>query len=255
MINYPIKFNGNNISELSGVFVYDYNATELPERDINIHKLARRSKSVITSAEYTQKAISVFMRVESGSRDNTEDTMTMIKGLLQPQNGSLVLEHSGIEVVYTATMNEFNIEWKGRSAYVELVFVASTPIARGVNDNILANLTVTTQTGSVTFTVGGSAQSEPIINVVLNSVTGGTGASINLYNALNNQGITLSRDFVSGDIIEIDSSEMTVLHNGAEIDFTGAFPVFGVGAQQLAYSDTFTARSASIAMTAPTMIV
>lgn len=252
---YPVTFNGNELHSVADVFIYDYNAVSLPSRDINIHKLARRSKSVITSSEYTDKTITVYMRVNSGSRADTENTTTMLKGLLQPQNGKLVVEQSGIEVSYTATMNEFNISWHGKSAYVQLGFIASTPIGTGVDINVLANMTATTQGESVTFLVGGSAITEPRINVVLNSVTGGSGGSINLYNALNNQGITISRNFTAGDILEVDSAEMVVLHNGAEVDFVGAFPVFGVGSQQLAYSDTFTTRNASISMTAPTMVV
>lgn len=255
MTKYPIKFNGNSISDIADVFVYNYNATNLPNRDINIYKLARRSKSIITSSEYTDKTITIYLRVNSGSRADTEATTTMVKGLLQAQNGKLELQQSGIDVSYTATMNEFNISWVGKSAYVELVFIASTPIATGVDVDVLANMTVTTQGDSITFTVAGSAPSEPRINLLINSVTGGSGGVINLYNAMNSQGITITRNFTAGDILEVDSAEMVVQHNGVEVDFAGTFPVFPPGVQQLAYTDTFSARNVSVSMTAPTMIV
>lgn len=255
MQSYEVSFNDNRINEVPGVWLYNYNATDLPTRDINLHKLARRSLSIITSSEYSQKSIPVMMKVCSGNRQETEATLTQVKGLLQPQNGSLEVIQSGILVRYTATMNEFNIEWDGSNAYVQIVFIASTPIATAVEDELVATMNVTTTTGNITFTVGGSYVAEPFISVVINSVTGGTGQSISLFNALNNQGITITQDFVAGDIIEIDSAQMQVLRNGGEIDFEGIFPTFSPGSQQLGYSDTFTARNVDVTVRANERIV
>ena len=104
MQSYSVKFNQNDISQVPGVWLYNYDATTLPERDIKMHKIARRSLSIITSAEYSQKSITVFMRVCSGSRQDTEEALTQIKGQLQPQNGTLEVEQSGELYQYTATM-------------------------------------------------------------------------------------------------------------------------------------------------------
>ena len=62
---YPVTFNGNELHSVADVFIYDYNAVSLPSRDINMHKLARRSKSVITSSEYTDKTITVYCNTEN----------------------------------------------------------------------------------------------------------------------------------------------------------------------------------------------
>lgn len=248
--SYQVEFNGNAINEVPGVWLYNYNATNLPERDINIHKLARRSLSVITSSEYTQKTVSVFAWVCSGGRELTEETITIIKGLLQAQNGTLKLRQSGIEVEYIATMNEFNIEWDDFNAYIEIVFIASTPIASGSEtDSLVALSGVTSSSASATFLVAGSYIAEPLITVVISSVTGGTGGSINLFNGRNNQGITITNNFVNGDVITVDSTRYIVQVNGISVDFTGIFPTFAPAQQQLSYSDTFTTRNISITMT------
>ena len=254
MKSYAVKFNGNEISTVPGVWLYNYNATDLPQRDIKIHKLARRSLSIITSSEYTQKAIPVMMRVCSGGRQDTEATLTAIKGLLQPQNGELVVEQSGEDFKYTATMNEFNIEWVGSSAYVVIVFVASTPIAESISRNVLTtfNITVPSITGG--FTVGGSYLAEPIISLVVNSVTGGTG-SMSIFNASTNQGITLTGTFTAGAQIEINSEDYTVTLNGSNIDFEGLFPTFPPGAQRIGYTDTFSTRNIDISVAANTKVV
>ena len=246
MQEYNVIFNSNNLAQVNGVWLYNYTATDLPQRDIKIHKLARRSLSIITSSEYTQKAIPVLMRVCSGGRQDTEATLTEVKGLLQAQNGTLEIEQSGIEVKYTATMNEFDIEWDRSTAYVTIIFLASTPIATASELTNLANLGVTTPSASTSFTVGGSYLAEPYITITINSVTGGTGQSLSVFNGSTNQGITITGNFANSDIIEIDSRELVVTHNGANIDFDGLFPTFPPGAQTLGYTDTFSTRNIDI---------
>ena len=254
MKSYSVSFNSNDISDIPGVWLYNYDATTLPERDIKIHKIARRSLSIITSAEYSQKSIPVFMRVCSGSRQDTEATLTEIKGLLQPQNGALEVEQSGEQYQYTATMNEFNIEWDGSYAYVTIVFIASTPVAESVGTNTLFNFSTTLSSDGSSFIVGGSYIAEPIINVVYSAVTGGTG-SMSVFNASTNQGIVISGNFTNGTIVEIDSSAYTVLVNGISTDFEGLFPVFPPGSQRVGYSDTFSTRTVTLSGTANTRTV
>ena len=249
MDDYKVIFNSNNLGEVEGVWLYYYNATDLPDKDINIHKLARRSLSIVTSAEYTQKTIPVMMRVCSGSRQATEATITRIKGLIQPQNGELIVHQSGEDFKYTATMNEFNIEWVGTSAYVEIVFIASTPIAEAVDTDIMTYFNTTLASDGSSFIVNGSYIAEPIINVTINSVTGGTGSSVSIFNASTNQGITVTGDFTAGSQLEIDCSQYTVRLNGANMDFEGLFPTFPPGAQRIGYSDTFTTRDVDVTVT------
>lgn len=249
MDDYKVIFNSNNLGEVEGVWLYYYNATDLPDRDINIHKLARRSLSIVTSAEYTQKTIPVMMRVCSGGRQATEETITRIKGLIQPQNGELIVYQSGEDFKYTATMNEFNIEWVGTSAYVVIVFIASTPIAEAVDTDIMTNFNTELASDGSSFIVTGSYIAEPVINVTINSVTGGTGEAVSIFNASTNQGITITGDFTAGSQLEIDCSQYTARLNGVNMDFEGLFPTFPPGSQRIGYSDTFTTRDVDVTVT------
>jgi len=250
MEQYQVFFNGNALHDIPGVDLYNYDFTTLPDRDIKIYKLARRSLSIVTSSEYTQKSIPVWMDICSGDRQDTEATVTAVKALLQPQNGEVKVLQSGVEVVYTATMNEFNIEWNGSHAYCQIIFLASTPVGTNTAETQGVNMVgATTASASQTFTVGGSFIVEPLITIVINSVTGGTGESISLFNAKNNQGITIEGDFADGDIITVDSKNYSVQQNGVVLDFTGLFPTFQPGAQQLVYVDTFTTRNVDIVAT------
>lgn len=245
MQNYEVIFNSNDLSDVPGVWLYNYDATTLPTREINIHKLARRSLSIVTSAEYSQKAIPVMMKVCSGSRQDTEETLTDIKGLLQPQNGDLEIMQSNRLMRYTATMNEFNIEWDGSNAWVQIIFIASTPVAEGAEKEPLVSFSTSLSSDGASFIVDGSYIAEPRITVTISAVTGGTG-SFSIFNASTNQGITISGTFTAGAIIEIDSSNYTVLVNGISTDFVGLFPVFPPGSQRIGYSDTFSTRTVTV---------
>lgn len=244
---YQVSFEGNRIDLVPGVDLYNHDFTTLPNRDIKIYKLARRSLSIITSSEYTDKTIRVWADVCSGTRQDTEATLADVKALLQAQNGSLNVLQANLEVRYTATMNEFNVEWNASNAYVEIVFIASDPIGTATSSTTLFSLSaVTTSSASATFNVDGSYLAEPLINLVFNSVTGGTGGSVNLFNGRTGQGITITGNFATGSILSIDSLNYTATLNGQNIDFEGLFPSFPAGTQQFGYSDTFTTRNVDI---------
>lgn len=247
---YQVEFEGNRLDLVSGVNLYNYDFTMLPTRDIKIHKLARRSLSIITSSEYSQKSIPLWADICSGDRQDTEATITQLKALIQAQNGSLRVLESGQEVEYTATLNEFNIEWNGQHAYCTIVFIASDPLGRVLQDNELANIVgVTVPSITQTINVAGSYTAEPVISVSISSVTGATPGTINVYNSRTNQGITVEANYTDGDILVIDCLNYTVQINGANHDFEGIFPTFPPGAQQIGYSDTFSTRNVNISAT------
>lgn len=253
---YQVAFEGNRLDLVAGVNLYNYDFTKLPTRDIKIYKLARRSKSIITSSEFTQKDIPVYMDVCSGGRQETEETVTYLKSLVQAQNGVMTVLEGGDEVQYIATLNEFNIEWNGPNAYCSLVFLASDPIGFLTTPQVLFQINaITTAYASATFNVDGSALAEPVTNIVISAVTGGTGKDVTLYNARTNQGITITGNFNSGDIISIDSRNLTITVNGVNKDFTGIFPTFQPGVQQVAYTDSFTTRTVNIAATNNTRLL
>ena len=156
-----VSFNGNDLSLIDGADLYNHNFNRLPSRDIRIHKLARESLSIITSAEYTQKELTVWLDICKGSREATEMALEQLKAILQGQNGELRVRQAGTLYKYTATMNELSIEWDGYNAYVTISFIASTPIGESVDSLPLFNFTLTSQYANTPFIVAGSFNSKP----------------------------------------------------------------------------------------------
>lgn len=242
---YSVIINGTDISKLTGVDLYNHNFHELPEREIKIYKLARESLSVVTSAEYTKKEITVFMDVCGGSRSDTEELITKIKAISSVYNSELKVKIGGIWYRYIATLNEFSTKFNGIGAELALSFIASTPVGTSIDDFTMFSISGITSTYATnTFMVDGSMEAQPTITVTMTSVSGS--GSFTIVNGRNGQGITINTPVVSGDIIEINSAEKIVTKNGSPIDFIGVFPVFGAGEQQVQYSDTFTTRQVTV---------
>lgn len=247
MDSYSVSFNGNDLSILPGIDLYNHEFNRLPTREVRIFKVARRNLSIITSSEYSQKEITVQLEVCSESRSGTEDLLTTLKALVQTQNAPLVVSQGGTDVEYTATMNEFNIEWDSYKAYVTIVFIASNPIGQEQQTQTLFNITGNTLARVTnTFTAQGSASAFPVISITVNTVTGGTAKQILVENARTGQGIRINETFANGDVIIIDSENLQVTKNGVQIDFSGMFPVWASGSQQVVYGDTFTTRDVDI---------
>lgn len=246
-MSYSVRFAGNDLSVVGGVDLYNHEFNTLPQRDIKINKLARRDLSIITSSEYTSKNIPIWMEVCSGSRADTEDSLTFIKSLVQLQNGVLEVSQGGEDIKYTATMNEFNIEWNGPRALVNIVFLASDPVGKQSASETLVSITgITTAASSASMTVEGSATAYPVITVTINSITGGTTKQVTIANGSTNQGITIERTWTAADILIIDSENMEVTVNGTVVDFTGKFPEWVAGSGQITYLDTFTTRNVDL---------
>lgn len=249
-INYDVWFGGNNLNSIVGVEIYNHNFNDLPSRDIKIAKIARRDKSIITSSEYSSKLITVDLDVFTGTRAGAEGVIMTLKGILQPQNAILSVLQDGNNTEYIATMNEFNIEWVGVRAVIQVTFIASDPIGKGTSDVTLLDDNTTTATKDFSVNVDGSATAYPTFRVTVNAVTGGTtNKSITIKNGLTNQGITVTGDWANGDVLSINSDELIITLNNVVVDFTGMLPILPVGSGQVSYVDDFTTRDVDLVVT------
>lgn len=245
-----VYFSGNDLSLVVGAYIIDHDFNKLPERIVAINKLARSNKSVVTSAEYSAKEVSVIFHLYGCDRDEAEEALVALKGQLRTVNGDLVVKQASIDTTYSdATLNEISYEWFSNKIILTLVFIVADPIGYEDSNTVLLNTTITASTASNAVSNAGSFDAEPIINITVTTVTGGTDQSLSVTNEETGQGITLTRTWANGDTVEVNSDAKTVVINGASSDFTGQFPVFPPGTGSLGYSDTFTTRSVNLSVT------
>lgn len=250
MTDDQVYFAGNDLSILVGAALTDHDFNNLPNRVLSLHKLARANKSVLTSAEYSSKEATVNFIIKGCDRGESEAVMERLKSYLRPINSPLIVSQAEREITFDdATLNEVNYRWVSNKLVVTLVFVIADPVGHEDTNTILLNVTVTTSTSSNAVDNDGSFDSEPIINVLVTTVTGGTAQSMSIKNEETGQGITMTRTWANSDTVEIDSSDKTITINGAISDYTGQFPTFPPGNGSLGYSDTFSTRSVGLTAT------
>jgi hypothetical protein len=241
--NNEIYFNDFDLSSLNLLTIYNWEATNLPNRDIKINKLARNNKSIITSAEYYQKEILVFGRIDYSNRELGEAVLEQLKSLVAPANGSLKLNQNGTFIKWVATLQGVTLDRVDRYQTFVLSFLCSDPIGIGVDDIEWFAQTFTTSPVTIDESVYGSFQMEPLITLMITAVTGGTAASIIVRNDNTHEGITITEDYVANDIVTIDCFNKIVMINGVRVDYSGKFPVFANYENVISYQDTFATRS------------
>lgn len=244
---YKVIFNGNDINSLPFARVNYKDIGNSPERQINIYKIARADRSVVTSAEYSQKPLLIYLDVKGCTRSEAEEYISDLKALLQAPNGTLETLYAGKMVQYTATLNRVSTTWHLYTGEIVLEFIASDPIAKTVAAESLVSFSTTASTFAASLNVDGSFNARPVI--VLAFSAGSGAGSVTVENSVTSQGITFTGNFTAGTIVEIDSENYALTVNGVNTDFSGIFPVFAPGSQQIRYSDTLSSRNVTLTAT------
>lgn len=245
-----VYFGGNDLDTVVGAALIDHNFNNLPNRQLNIYKLARANKSILTSAEYAHKEVTVNFHLRGCDRGETETVMEELKAFLRIINQPLIVRQADKDITYNdATLNEINYEWYSNKIILTLVFMVADPIGYEDSDTTMLVTSITSSTSSNAISNDGSFDANPVINVLLNTVTGGTDQSMSIKNEETGQGITLTRTWANSDTVEIDTENKTVIINGTNSDFSGQFPTFPPGTGSLGYTDTFTTRSVDLTVT------
>lgn len=251
MYNTSLIFDGFDISTISGFSVFDYNANNLPTRDFKTFKLARQNRSVTTTADYSIKSIPVFGIIKDCTRESAEETLAAVREKLQGVNKILQAPQYNRNIQYRdTTLSSMTETFIANNMSVVMLFTASDPIGIDtVTQDLIdpgdQNTTVSPTSYSMTFE-GSAPNQAPIITITVNSVTDGTAESIELLNVVTGAKLTVTRDWVNGDVLVVDTFDSQVTLNGIAVFYTGRIPLFQAGAQTLRYSDTFTARDVDV---------
>lgn len=245
--NYPIFFDGTNLANIDGVTVYNYSINTYPQRDLSIYKIATRDYSLLTQAEFVRKEITVDININKASRVLVEQTYLNLKSALLGTNKKITVPQYGSIVNYTGTLYNIEEDWVHIDLDVKLIFTITDPI--GINSDISSMFNthnVTDQADDIVGFIEGSYYASPIITATFVDVTGATGQSVTIKNSQTSQGITVTANWVDGDVLTINSQNKIVTLNGAKVDYSGTFPTFAPGEVVLGYIDSFTDRDVQV---------
>jgi len=245
-----VKYNLVDLHIVPGLTITNREVNMLPDRNLRTYKLARADGSITTTAEYTTKKIIVGGIIIGVSRQVVESSIDTLRGLLASNEGEIDIVMAGTTRRFIGTLSSMTNDLIGGYCTFTLEFTCASPVGSDTTTTTLLASTANTAAGaSYSISVGGSYRAEPYITITYSAITGGTGATVEVYNAADNIGLSITRTWVSGDVLEIDNYNKTVLVNGVSVARSGRFFYFPSGANDLGYSDNMTTRTMTIAAT------
>ncbi len=242
------RFNDFDIDSIDGVSILSTDPYKLPRRDVSMSQLARTNFSRTNSAYYVERIITVKIAIRQNTRALTEQTIDTLMARLQGVNKTLVVDQSGGERLYYATLADAPVqEEAGSYVEMELIFTCTDRFGYATSSQTLLTIPTTTSSSrSDYFTVAGSALTQtPIFTITFSAVSGATSKTVIIGNSETGQEISITRTWANTDVITIDTSMLTpsVKVNGTEVDFDGAFPVFEPGQRNWYYNDNLLTRT------------
>lgn len=221
-----------------------------PSRSIDAQKPANADGAVMVKSTFDPKVFTCSGYMKADTQSDLDILIDHFNRAMNKVNQNFDIDHAGGTRRYMATPQNIMISRpKGlNTAQWSVEFYCALPVGSDTGSSTLLASTNTTNSAlTAPIDVSGSYKAEPVITVTINSVTGGTTKSISISNDATLRGLTVTRTWTAGDVLEIDCLNKTVYVNNATTQFSGQFPVWQPGNGGIGYLDDFTTRSVDVA--------
>lgn len=239
------SFEDNNI------ILTNIDHLRIAERNNQVETRANRSGGVLVQSQLGVKRIIIEGYYTGSSASDAQTMYDTLAAALNRQSRPLTVPHAGSTREYTATPENVILQQPDglNRLTFSFEFVVPDGSSQDTTETTLIDETITTTSSTISLSVEGSVTARPYITLTFTSVTGGTGKTVTIRNARDFVGLTFDRDFVTGDVITIDSENFQIYINGVLTAPDGRLPKWEAGNGSLYYSDTFTNRSVAITAT------
>jgi phage-related protein len=212
------------------VGVTSHDAYSLPDRDVQIEKLARQHGSIELSNYWNRKEISIDGIIKAESRIELEDRLREFRRAMAPAGKQLIIDTFDSKGYYwvatceqlrineEAGQNFRHLEWNAR-------FVCADPFRYAPTDTV-ENLIELTSGEEVMITNDGDLSLSPVFTITTDSASN---IYVTLFNETTSERIYATSPVTVGDKLVIDTGKATVIKNGVKIDYEGSFPTLQVG--------------------------
>lgn len=205
----------------------------LPEKEIDLERLARRDGFRVVNTFYSQKQISISGTVSSDTEANLRTLIDNMKKALYINEQELIIDDGGANVTWVCSPSEIKVPEE--HYHITLIPYRISFVCQpfGHSGTLVTNTnSVSTASESSSIVITGSAGPRPIITWTVSgtpssAITGITFENTTVQDTFSVTGLVLSGN---GDYLELDTDEMTVVYNtgSGEVvtDFSGVIPLF-----------------------------
>ncbi|MFF6951830.1 hypothetical protein ACFZAD_24625 [Streptomyces iakyrus] len=231
-----------------GVTVTDTNVYSSPPNRIQADKLAESDGALVVKQQYDSKTFTVEGYLRADTLAGLETLMDTFKAAMAVKNQAFDIDYAGGVRRYLASaQNVIVAKSSNTTAGFSVEFLSPDGVGWDVDGSpLLSASTLTTSNVLTSINVGGTYQAEPLVTVTVNSLTGGTDKTITISNGTTLRGLSVTRTWTAGDVLEIDSLKKSVFVNDIPAEFSGQFPRWSIGDGSVSYLDDFSTRDVTI---------
>ncbi len=246
-----VVFEGFSVSDGTTMLMTDLRFSG-PSRELVGGKVPRDDGEYLTADYFREFVIECRGIVTQSTAALLDSYLDTIKKSLRTRDGNLdIIDSAGTVKRFIATVDNFDDMFAEREGTDvtkcpwTIRFRCKTPFGKSRNYNSTFTSFSTSPTNQ-SIVHAGTTKAQPI--VILNFLSASSITVVNVKR-LDTDGSTLEEIEYSGtvaanDIFEFDAEAKTVKKNGAEVNYTGSFPVMDVGANIISVTVTGTSFSA-----------
>ena len=251
-ISDPITFDGVDFNSIAGWMTTGTDTFLDAVRDVRNYHVKNTNESRTVSNYFESKKLTIRGIFAVSGREALDSSITRLKEITYEANKNLVLPIAGVPLQFeNVTVENIVItNVAGGYAEIEINFVVGDPYSYATTTSELLNV-INLASGNKSYPVfvEGSGRQVPVITYTVDSVTGGTDATVTFSNPITGIQISINRTFTAAEVLVIDCKSKTVKVDGANVEFSGNLMEWATGNGFVNYTDTFTTRQVDINVT------
>lgn len=223
----------------------------LSQKDIITREDTIRDSFDIVDVRYSRKIITVTGWLISNSMANLRTLRDNFMNNLRPSEGDLTIDYGSSTLVYKATIQSIDVPeefWHITQLPFTITFLCE-PFGKAALLSPTAWTTIGTGATDKTPSITGTYKAKSTITITVVTETDMT--IFKWDNVTTGDWIQVepSGGFNNGDVIVINCENETVTLNGSNQDFTGVFPNFDPGINNITITNTATACNLTVSYT------
>lgn len=243
-----LAYDGFNL-QTDSIITNDIDHYSGPTKNDVAYGIAHANYSAIPFVNYPGKQIIIKGTLNANSIIDMDNLIDTFKGYFTSKDKYLDIGHGGGIRRYVCTPETPIVTRPGGLTNVTfiLTFNCTLPFGRNTIPTVAVDATGRTlgiYADGHNF-LGNAPYQYVVATFTYTAVSGGTAKTVSFGNNANGQQISVTRDWASGDVLQISTDPLNrfVTINGSTYDFAGGWPEFQPSGQAMGYSDNLTTRT------------
>lgn len=249
----PVSFDGFVLNEMP-FKITNWTPSGSPFRSTKTARLARAHGLRSFFESFDSPQITLIGQIICSSKIELDNNIDSLKAWMRRSKGTLSIGYGSGARTWVAKPINVNIPRDRENiSYTPFTidFQLESPWAKDGNTDVLVSAqSITTAMQDMSINIGGTMDGQPIITMSIVAFNpSNVPKSITIANPSASQYLTITQQFVAGDVINIDCEKYIVTVNESAVYASGQFPLFPIGPGLLQYSDDATTRDVVLTAT------